>query len=195
MVDGRFVRAICLSIVALACGTHPAEIPQPDATSSALPASDKSKSAVSEIDISKIGRIAPKGRVQDKDYNDIEVVDQLIAKGKDSIPFLISKLDDGTTIHHHVIDYWPGDMTVGDVAFVILSDFTTDSTWARATIPGADRDTILGKADPNAPGVERVARFVDKYGRKPIRQKWEEIWLKYKDQIVWDDQQRCFKAK
>jgi hypothetical protein len=143
--------------------------------SSPSPRTEESKKQLSEIDISKIGQIAPKGRVQDKDYNELEVVDQLIANGKDSIPFLISKLDDGTVIHHHVIDYWPGDITVGDVAFVILSDFTTDYMWTKTTIPGTDRDSILGKYDPNLPGFERLSRFVQKHGRKPIRRKWENV--------------------
>ncbi len=62
-----------------------------------------------------MGRIAPKSRVQDRDYNQLPVVEQLIAHGKESIPFLISKLDDETKIVGHVIDYW-NQVYVGDVA-------------------------------------------------------------------------------
>jgi hypothetical protein len=194
MVNGRFVLATCLSIALLACGTSYPTESKPAAANSPSVTNDESRAAVSEIDISKVGRIASKGRVQDKNYNDLAVVDQLIAKGKDSIPFLISRLEDGTTIHGHIIDYWPGDITVGDVAFVILSDFTTDSAWTGTTIPGADRNSILGESDPNTSDGQRIARFVHKHGRKSIRQKWEKIWLTYKDRIVWSDQERCFKV-
>jgi hypothetical protein len=147
---------------------------------------------LSEIDLSQIDHVAPKGRVQDKDYNNLVIIDGLLTNGNDAIPFLISKLEDETEIDHHVFDYWPGPVRVGDVAFVILMDFTTDSSWMRSTIPGADRDSILGKYDPNLPGVERLTRAVEKHGRKPIRKKWEKIWAEHKEQIIWDERERCF---
>lgn len=68
-----------------------------------------------DIDLSKIGHITPKGRVQDKYYNELPIVDQLIANGKESIPYLISKLEDETSIKEHVMDYW-SLMRVGDKA-------------------------------------------------------------------------------
>ena len=193
MATVRLGLFLCLSTLVSGCAkTRSIAIQKPASTPSS--ATRTPKKSLSEIDISKIGQIAPKGRVQDKDYNDLEVIDQLIANGKDSIPFLISKLDDGKVIRHHGIDYWPGENTVGDVAFVILSDFVTDSTWSRTTISGADDDSILGKSDPGLPGVERLSRFVEKHGRKQIQQKWEKIWTTYKDRIVWDDKERCFKV-
>lgn len=189
----RVISVLCLGIAVSACHeTGKVERQIPAVASRHSPA-ERPRKPLSEIDISKIGQITPKGRVQDKEYSQLEVIDQLIANGKDSIPFLISKLEDGTIIRHHVIDYWPGPITVGDVAFTILSDFTTDSTWIRSTIPGTEADSILGKYDPNLPGVERLTRFVQKHGRRPIRRKWEEIWTRYKDRIVWDEQERCFK--
>jgi hypothetical protein len=150
---------------------------------------------LSEIDLSGIDRVAPKGRVQDKDYNNLAVIDELLANGNDAIPFLITKLDDDTEISHHVFDFWPGPATVGDVAFVILTDFTTDSSWRTHTIPGTDLDSMLGNYDPRLPGVERLARFVEKHGRKPIRKKWEKIWAEQKDQIIWDERERCFTVR
>ena len=155
----------------------------------------KAAKPLSEIDLSQIGHVAPKGRVQDKDYNDLVLIDQLLANGKDAIPFLISKLEDDTKINHQVLVCWPGPATVGDVAFVILMNFTTDSSWTRTTVPGADRDSLLGKYDPTLPGVQRLSRFVEEHGRKPIRLKWEKIWAKYKDEIIWDEWQRCFRVR
>jgi len=49
---------------------------------------------LSEIDLTKICNLAAKGRVQDLDYNNSEVIKDLVANGKASIPFLISKLED-----------------------------------------------------------------------------------------------------
>jgi len=139
------------------CTNAPLVSERVELAKSPAPAINNAARPLSEIDLSQIGHIAPKGRVQDKDYNELAISDELIANGKDSIPFLISKLEDETVIDHHVIDYWPGQATVGDVAFVILTDFTTDSSWTKNTIRGADPDSILGKYDPNLPGVIEVA--------------------------------------
>jgi hypothetical protein len=150
---------------------------------------------LSEIDLTKIGHLAPKGRVQDKDYNPSSpVVDDLISKGKDSIPFLISKLDDRTLIHYSVEDYWP-EMTVGDVAFIILEDFSMDSTWTKETIPGTGWDEIFeAKYDSNMAGYEYYYRQVRRHGRGWTKTKWERIWATYQDRIVWDEKERCFKV-
>ena len=153
----------------------------------------KSKS-LSEIDLSKIGHIAPKGRVQDKEYNNPEIVDELIRHGKESIPFLIGKLDDQTVIENSILDYWP-KIKVGDVAFLILSDFSTDSTWKKETIPGGNWDNFFG-TKPN--GDKSAAEFyygqIEKHERGWVKARWEKIWDKYRDQIVWDEQERCFKV-
>src|SRR5437660_5467014 len=79
---------------------------QEPTVSSATPRPSPPK-PLADIDLTKIGHLAPKGRVQDKEYNDAPVIDDLISHGKDSIPFLISKLDDRTVIHYSVEDYWP----------------------------------------------------------------------------------------
>lgn len=183
-----------LSLLATACDKSGPALSESVAPShSPSPTTANNKRPLSELDLSRIGHIASKGRVQDKEYNNLGEIEELIASGKDSIPFLISKLEDETAIKHHVLDYWPQPVTVGDVAYVILMDFTTDSSSTKNTIPGTDRDSLLGKYDPDLPGVERLARFVEKHGRKPVRQKWEKVWAAHKDQIVWDERERCFK--
>src|SRR5437899_3011624 len=116
---------LCLSVTLNVCaktqqGRKPAN------SSSAT--TQKRKQPLAQIDLSKIGPIATKGRVQDKDYNELEVIDQLIGNGKASIPFLISKLDDRTTIDNHVMFSWP-KVTVGDVALIVMSDFSLYTTW------------------------------------------------------------------
>jgi hypothetical protein len=163
----------------------------PQSQSQATPQQSPTK-PLSEIDLTKIGHLAPKGRVQDRDYNETPVIDELISHGKDSIPFLINKLDDRTVIHYSVEDYWP-EMTVGDVAFLILEDFSMDSTWTKETIPGTSWDEIFeAKYDPNVAGSDYYYRQVRRYGRGWIKAKWEKIWAANKDRIVWDDNERCF---
>ena len=150
---------------------------------------------LSEIDLTKVGHFEPKGRVQDKDYNPSSpVIDDLISHGKDSIPFLIGKLDDRTIINYSVQDYWPR-MAVGDVAFIILGDFSLDSTWTKEMIPGTDWEEIFEtKFDPNVPGYESYYTQIRKRGRGWVKAKWEKIWATYKDRIIWDEKERCFKV-
>ncbi len=149
---------------------------------------------VSEIDLSKIGRITPKGRVQDKDYNQLKVVDELIASGKESIPFLISKLDDKTKINGHVKDFW-GEIHIGDVAFIILTNFFTTSDWQKTTIEGVGWNEFLGCTNPDIPAQNCFIDYVEKNGRKTIKSRWQKIWEENKEKIYWDEAERCFKVK
>jgi hypothetical protein len=188
--DRTFLLPLLLSLVFGACAKQRGESKRTDPTQ----ISTQTPKPLSQIDLSKIGHLEPKGRVQDKDYQNIEIIDDLIAHRKDSIPFLISKLDDATVIHDHVMDYWP-EVTVGDVAFFILSDFTLDSTWTKQTVPGTNAAEIFeAKADPNTPAWEYYEAQIRKHGRRFVKAKWQEIWNKYKDRIVWDDKERCFKV-
>ena len=149
---------------------------------------------LSEIDLSKIGHTSPKGRVQDKDYNQLEVIDNLIANGKESIPYLISKLDDKRKINEPVVDYW-NEIYVGDVAFIILTDFFTDSSWERGTIDGINWGKFTGCTNPDIPAYNCWVEYVEKNGRKSIKNKWRKIWEENKDKIYWDEAERCFKVK
>lgn len=148
-----------------------------------------------EIDLSKIGHIAPKGRVQDKDYNDLPIVDQLIANGRESIPYLISKIEDDTKINEHVMDYW-SEMRVGDVAQIILKDFFTDYSWTKTTIPGVAWGTFLGCKGVDYFTREQCLRnYIKRFGRKGLKAKWQHVWDKNKEKIYWDEADRSFRLK
>jgi len=164
---------------------------QPQTAASSTPTAKP----LSEVDLTKICNLAPKGRAQDLDYNNSEVINDLVANGKDSIPFLISKLDDKTLMPCHVEDYWP-QMMIGDVAFIVLGDFSTDSTWMKETIPGTGWDEIFETkyADAKMPGYEFYYAQIKKHGRGWVKAKWEKIWGTYKDRIVWDEKERSFKV-
>ena len=151
---------------------------------------------LSDLDLKKICHLAPKGRAQDLDYNNSEVINELVANGKNSIPLLISKLEDRTLMPCQVEDYWP-QMMVGDVAFIMLSDFSTDSTWTKATIPGTGWDEFFEakyENDKGMTGSDYYYHQIRKHGRPWVRAKWQKIWDTYKDRIVWDEEERSFKV-
>ena len=149
--------------------------------------------ALTEINLATVGAIAPKGRVQDTEYNQLPIVEQLIAHGKESIPYLISKLDDETKIEGHVLDYWY-EVRVADVALIILTDFFIDHTWQKTTIPGVDWDQFLERGANSSIAAEQVLQnYISKHGRSKIKERWQQIWEKYRDKIEWDETERCFK--
>lgn len=149
---------------------------------------------VSEIDLATIGRVAPKGRVQDREYNDLPVVTNLIALGKESVPYLISKLDDETKIESHVFDYW-SEVRVGDVALIILTHFFTDSRWQNTTIPGVGWNEFLERgANRDLTGEQVLRNYISKHGRKQIRERWQALWREYQHKLVWDENEKCFKV-
>jgi hypothetical protein len=146
-----------------------------------------------QVDLTKIGHIAPKGRVQDLEYNQLPLVQELIAQGKQSVPYLISKLDDDMKIDGAVVDYW-SDIRVGDVALIILTDFFTDSSWQRATIAGVGWDEFLERENRKSLTGEQVLHsYVAKHGRKKIKDRWIATWAQHSNGIYWDEKERCFR--
>ena len=96
------------------------------------------KPAMELIDISNVPHLASKGRFQDGDTANgktNQVAIDLIANGKDAIPFLIGKLDDETEMDRTIINFWY-QLSVADMAHVILTDFFTDRSEVNSTIPG-----------------------------------------------------------
>jgi len=166
---------------------------EPSLTSSTPSKPTSPPAPLAQIDLTKIGRVAPKGRLQDTEYNHLPVVENLIAHGNEAPPFLIDKLDDETKIDDHVFDYWR-EARVGDVAFVILADLFTDSN-GRTTIPGVDYDTFLGRA-PNSGATEELLRnYIATRGRHDITKRWRNTWAQYKNRVYWDDADRCFRLR
>lgn len=183
---------ICISLALfVSCGS----VGTVRKTSSAASLADASQEIqLSETNLARIGRIAPKGRVQDTDYNQLPIVEQLVVHGKASIPFLIGKLDDETKVESRVVDYW-SDVRVADVALIILTDLFTDESWESATISGVGWDEFLGGGDDiNPTGEQRLRKYVAKHGRKSIKERWQQIWETHKERIFWDDMKRCFRV-
>jgi hypothetical protein len=189
----KFVLNCVASLFLIGCGTGNAVRVIPYSTPT--PASPSPRIQLSEINLAQIGHVASKGRVQDKDYNQLPVVEQLIAHGKESIPFLISKLEDETKIEDHVMDYWY-QVYVGDVALIILSDFFLDKNWERSTVEGMKWDDFLERgAKREITGEQLLRNYIERHGRKRIKERWLQAWAKYQERIYWDDRERNFKIR
>ena len=153
----------------------------------------KQDSNLSAINLAEIGRIAPKGRVQDHDYNDLAVVTSLIQHGKEAIPYLISNLENETKIERHVLDYW-SEVRVADVALILLADFFSDTS-RQPTLPGVGWDEFLERGSQTDLTGEQVLRnYISKHGRKAIKDRWQALWRKNRDKLFWDENERCFRV-
>jgi hypothetical protein len=146
------------------------------------------------INLSRIDHLSPKGRVQDNEYNGLEVIHQLVEMQAQAIPFLIARLDDETLINHHVLDFW-SKVTVADIALIILTDFFTDSTWKKTTLPGVGWDEMLERKNDQLTSEEVLRKFLAKHGRKAIKAKWQRIWHENRERLYWDQSQRCFNLR
>jgi hypothetical protein len=148
--------------------------------------------AAANVDLAKIGHVSPKGRVQDGDYNELPVVDGLIAMGPSAIPFLVSKLDDERRVEGKVFDFW-NDVRVGDVALAILCDFFLAADWKTSTLPGLEWDTLLDRRSPDAPSSAVLATFIKKHGRTEIRRRVVTVLQAHGGRFNWDEKERCFR--
>lgn len=143
------------------------------------------------IDLSKIGHIAPKARVQDKEYNRrLDLIDQLISQRVEAIPFLISKLEDETPINPPVLDFWYST-TVGDVALVILTNFMTSPDGKTNT--GFSWEELFGvKKDPRIGAEEFLRHQLESHDRRWLRDQWEAKWTAAQAQVTWDEKDLYF---
>jgi hypothetical protein len=181
---------IISALLAAACSRAPAKVTEP------LPVKQESNVPavpLSVINLADIGSIAPKGRVQDRDFHNLAVVTSLIQHGKDAVPYLISNLDNETKIDGHVMDYW-SEVRVADVALIILCDFFSDSS-GQPTLPKVGWDEFLEREpQTDLTGEQLLRNYVSKHGRKAIKDRWQALWLEYRDRLFWDESERCFKV-
>lgn len=185
---------VCLITLSLA-GCNRADAVRLERATAPDNAAPSPKTPLTEINLAAIGRIAPKGRVQDREYNQLPVIEQLLAHGKESIPYLVSQLADETKIEGHVQDYW-SEVRVGDVALIILTDFFTDKSWKHTTIPGVGWDEFLGGGNnARLTGDDRLRNYIALRGRKSIKERWQRVWERHGENIRWDDEERCFISK
>jgi hypothetical protein len=134
------------------------------------------------------GTCRAKGRLQDKEYCDSRMVDQVVAQGKAAIPILISQITDSRETPRPIYDFW--DYTnAGDVATFLLNDLFTDSDWKTFNMPGLEG--LREKCD--GPSWVCWHTFVKKHGRTFIQKQWLAAWSANKDRVYWSAEARCFR--
>jgi hypothetical protein len=135
------------------------------------------------------GSCRTKGRFQDKEYCDSQVVDQILALGKDAIPILISQLTDTRKTKHPVYDLW-AYTAAGDIANSLLFDLFTARDLTISPMP--QLDSLQMECD--RPGERCWRKFLQKNGRKFVQDQWRAAWDANKDRIYWDEKARCFRV-
>jgi hypothetical protein len=147
-----------------------------------------------EFELSQIGFVLD-GRQFCEDSERLQdfpskMMDKIIEAGPKGIPTLIGMLTDIRPVRTRepLICFWP-QMTVSDVAFCLLSDLFSGPKGT--TLPGADWDDLIGH-DEADPAWVRLNKYIEKHGRKSLQRKWQALWMKYKDRIVWNSSERCF---
>ena len=148
------------------------------------------------LDMSKINGMGSicldKGRFQDVEYNRSDEVEKIMARPKEAVPILISLLTESRRVHPDpVVCYWY-DTRVGDVAFMMLADLFTDASWQHCAVPGACWDA-LGAGDPGVPASTAWHNYIQQHGRAALQNHYRRLWRRYKDKVVWDPAQRCFR--
>jgi hypothetical protein len=137
------------------------------------------------------GSCRAKGRLQDKEYCDSKLMDQIVTRGKRAIPILISQLTDTRVTTEPIFDFW-AQTTTGDIAYFILNDLFTDSDWKTFNVPGLEaRKWENCREDEDSQSCWR--RFLKKHGRKFVQNQWLAAWNANKDRVYWDTQARCFR--
>jgi hypothetical protein len=128
-----------------------------------------------------------KGRLQDKEYCESKLMDQIIAARTAAIPMLICQLTDARETKKPIYDCW-GQTTAGDIAYFILHDLFTDSNWTTFNMPG------LEALKDNCNAAETCwRRFLKEHGRKFVQDQWLAAWHANNGRVYWDEQGRCFR--
>jgi hypothetical protein len=147
-------------------------------------------------DLMKIENVPPKGRIQDN-ASKIEppVIEELLAMGTESIPFLISRLSSERSYRKSPLDYYQ-HVTEGDMAYIILNDFFTSADGERTTVPSLCWNVILETSKhPDTPAWELLDIYRQTHNRDELRRKWNEMWQRNEKQITWDKSQNYFRIE
>lgn len=195
MSNLKYETAFLIIVFLTGCNTvevsKAGSFPSPHPTQTVL-----QKKPLSEIDLTEIKHKA-KSRAQDdglegENFVELSIADDLLAHGKDSIPFLISKLDDETEMKRGTVDFWY-NVYVGDVALIILNDFFTKKDGIASTIPGFSWDEFLERGnDKKSMSIDILRNYIEKHGRKGIQDRWQKMWDENKDKIYWNETEGCF---
>jgi hypothetical protein len=122
-------------------------------------------------------------------------MEQIVNTRHAAVPVLIDMLTDQRRNRgsENIVCFW-GEVSRGELAFMVLTDLFLDSTWTKATVPGADWSMLDPDPDDTA-GFVRFRDYIEKNGSKSLQLKWRTLWSEYKDKVYWDEKERCFMLK
>ncbi len=120
-----------------------------------------------------------------------KVMAEILMKGKDSIPILISQLTDSEQTKKPIEAQWSYTES-GDVAYIVLiSLFTTPKGDFNLPDVPTWKNVIRG-CNTSVEGCWR--EYLRKHGRERVQRAWLHAWKLHKDQISWDPKEKCFRV-
>jgi hypothetical protein len=122
---------------------------------------------------------------------------EILKGGKNSIPILINLLTDLRRVEGEPLNCFWTDRTVGTAAFIILLNLFEPANInhiQNSPVPGMTSSDMLNlRGDHTLFDEERqLSKLTAKDSRRELQAKFRRIWNKYKDQVYWDDNERCF---
>ncbi len=140
------------------------------------------------------GTCISRGRIQDSDLKNREhIMEHIERHGVRSVESLGKVISDGHPVHHPILCDWHG-MQVGDVALVVLLDLFKDPS-GRSTAHELEWDTFLERSSPSLTQEQVLRSFVRTHRRSGLQEKWNYFWQEHRDQIIWDQQARCYRMQ
>lgn len=131
-----------------------------------------------------------KGRFQDRDYCQSDVMDRILGDGKKAIPILIEQITDERQMQEPALAFWP-PLRAGELAILIVDDLFLDDGWERRTIPDLLPEA---RCKEGVPASECWARFRAKHSLTEIQTRWRRFWKANEGRVFWDDGARCFRV-
>jgi len=116
---------------------------------------------------------------------------EILARGTDAIPTLISQLTDAGHTKEPIVDYWR-HTSDGDIAFMVLTDLfeePDDKTFNMPDVP--NWTTIMHGCNYDAESCWRT--YIRKHRRQSVQKAWLCAWNRSKNHIYWDRTTQCFR--
>lgn len=149
-----------------------------------------------QFDLARLtqGTCITNGRIQDSNLkNRQHIMAQIMLNGVNSLEWLGRRIRDSHPVPNPILCGWRG-MQVGDVALVVVLDLFKDPD-GQSTAHELDWDTFLERSSPSLTPEQVLRGFIRKYRRSGLEKKWHAFWQEHSDQIIWDEQGRCYRMQ
>lgn len=141
------------------------------------------------------GPCMSKGRLQDPEFDRskerVEEMNRIMHHGTEAVAALADSLTNSHPVPP-VLCEWKG-MALGDLALVALLDLFREPG-GRSTVPELHWDSFLERSSPKLSAEQVLREFIRKHRRHGLRDKWDAFWDEHKDEIIWDERDRCYRT-